>query len=185
MLDPVDFKDFLQPFPPDLLPTSDSPLAYHPLDDTDKPGWPKNLRMQLCRLYLQLGIFLDYFTGEHASSLSMQLRAILMSENKDPDTIVAVARFIIPEKHIRLFPQFLIDSTFPPTFLLHGKEDSAVHVQESYNMKNILDAAGVEVVLRVVDGEEHSFDYAQGADKKHEALFDEAFVFIRKVFDGI
>ncbi|KAI5119047.1 hypothetical protein M0805_005913 [Coniferiporia weirii] len=184
MLDPNEFRQFLIPFPPDLQTISDSPLVYHSLDHPTTPGWPANPRMQLCRLYLQLGNFLDYYTGEHIPSLSTRLRAILESKGGDLDAAVAASHDVIPQKHIGLFPQFLIDSNFPPTFLFHGGKDSAVRVQESLHLKKLLDAAGVDAILRVADGQEHSFDYSKGASERFAATFDEAFIFMSKVFNG-
>ncbi|THH11144.1 hypothetical protein EW145_g848 [Phellinidium pouzarii] len=185
ILDPDNFRQFLAPFPPDLQATSDSNLLYHPQDHPSTPGWPANPRMQLCRLYLQLGMFLDYYTGEHVPSLSTYLRTILESESSNVDVPASALRDAIPSRHIRLFPQFLVDSTFPPTFIIHGEQDSAVRVQESHDLKELLDAAGVEAVLCVIEGQEHSFDYSAAAKAKFAPLFDEAFIFIRKIFHGV
>lgn len=137
--------------------------------------------MPLCRLYLQLGVYLDYFTGEHEPSLSAQLRSVLEEGHSDPETLTARLRALIPAKHIPLFPQFLIDSSFPPAYLIHGDQDSAVHSRESYNMACLLSSCGVENTLRIVEGEEHSFDYAHGAKEKHTALYNDTFEFIRDI----
>ena len=183
MLDPADFAHFLVPFPLDLHVISDSSLAYHPPTHPTKPGWPANPRMQLCRLLLQEGQFLDYYTGEHAeSSLSNPLRKLLEVKAGDGELAADAAREMIPNKHLRLFPQYLIDSSFPPTFIMHGENDSAVRVTESLHLKNLLDKAGVQNELRIIEGEEHSFDYAKGATEKYASLFDEAFHFVDKIF---
>lgn len=180
ILDPAIFGHFLHPLPPNLRPTSDSPLAYHP-PDSPTPGYPANLRMQLCRLYLQLGVFLDYWTGEHEPSLSVRLRSALALDDDDQvcvsgDLVRASAN--IPATHLRVFPQFMIDSSFPPTFLVHGESDSAVKKEESFNMQRVLEALNVNVTLRIVEGQEHSFDYAKGAEDNFGTLFDEIFVFL-------
>lgn len=153
---------------------------YNPKDHPTAPGFPANLRMQLCRMYLQLGVFLDHYAGEHDPSLSAKLRSVLDSHG-DPRTLVATLRVLIPQKHMPLFPQLLIDSSFPPTFLIHGEVDSAVRPEESHNMARLLSIQGVEATIRIAPGEEHSFDYAVGAQDKYSRLFDEAFTFIAQV----
>ena len=169
MLDPQDFRQFLYPFPPELQRTSDSPLAYHP-PTSPTPGYPANPRMQLCRLLLQTGAFLDYFTGAYEPSLSLQLREGL-NLNDGPDTIEAKARETIPKEHLSVFPQFWMDASFPPTFIMHGGADTAVRPDESRNIERLLRRAGVDATLRIAEGEEHSFDYASGSEEKYSALF--------------
>ena len=115
-MDPVDFADYLYPFKDGALkPISDSPLAYHP-QTYHIPGYPANPRMLLARLYFQLGVFLDYYTGQHDPSLSDTLRQSLSKPefNVDDDLMHQ-----IPERQRSLFPQFGVDSNWPPTFLLH------------------------------------------------------------------
>lgn len=181
MLDPDVFREFLHPFPAESQPSSDSPLAYHPPNHPSTPGMPANLRMQLCRLYLQLGVFLDYYTGQYDPSLSSQLRSILDDHDDNPEMLTKLFQTAIPERHILLFPQLLVDSTFPPTFLLHGELDSAVRSEESSNIARLFNLHGVENILRIVKGEEHSFDYAEGAEARHTFVFDEAFHFVKNI----
>jgi len=176
ILDPADFSQFLHPFPADLRPISDSPLAYHP-PTSPTPGYPANPRMQLCRLYLQLGAFLDYYTGQHEPSLSARLRNVIDTIQRSD---VSVPRAIIPIQHLPLFPQFVATESFPPTFLIHGGADTAVKPQESLTMQKILQELKVEVQLRVVEGKEHSFDYEPVSEEGYVELFDEAFEFISK-----
>lgn len=128
-----------------------------------------------------MGVFLDYFTGSHEPSISLQLRQLLDLEG-DPDILASKTREIINPRHVEVFPQFFIDSSFPSAFLVHGGVDTAVRPGESRNMERLLKRVGVEVTLRIVDDEEHSFDYAPGSEDKHANLFDEAFAFIAKVF---
>lgn len=191
MLDPLDFAHFLYPFPADLKPIADSPLAYNPLDHPTNPGWPANPRMQLCRLYIQEAVYLDYITGVHTPSLSKQLTKALTKEgllhtrtDAELDKAAGVARGIIPDRARRLFPQFIVDESWPPVFFLHGEKDSVVHLRESQMMKRLLDAAGVTNEMRVAEGAEHSFDYAKGATEKYASHLDDAFVFIGKLFDS-
>ena len=138
--------------------------------------------MPFCRLLLQLGVFLDYYTGNHEPSISVGWRDALKnlpSEDSPALDKEEMLRDLIPVEHGCLFPQLLIDPTFPPTFLLHGERDTAVHLRESVNLKRLLDIHQVRNVLRVVEGEEHSFDYADGASKKYETTFDEVFDFLQ------
>ncbi|KIJ64601.1 hypothetical protein HYDPIDRAFT_111975 [Hydnomerulius pinastri MD-312] len=171
MLDPADFPTFLYPGTAAVYPTSDSPLAYHP-PTYRIPGYPSNPRMLLGRLYLQLGTFLDYYTGQHEPSLSACLRAISSGD----DTL----RLQIPEKHLDLFPQLWITTDWPSTCLVHGTSDTAVHIQESQNMLRLLQQSRVEAELLEVEGKEHSFDYEPGAQELHRVLFDHVVSFLMK-----
>ena len=141
-----------------------SELAYHP-PESPTPGWPANPRMVVTRLYLQLGTFLDYYTGQHQPSISQALRS---SPNKD----------VIPEEQLRLFPQFFVNDEFPPTFFLHGANDTAVPVKESLDLRAQLDGLGVRTAAEIVEGQEHSFDYAEGAHVEFESCFDKAWSFV-------
>jgi acetyl esterase/lipase len=47
---------------------------------------------------------------------------------------------------------------YPPTAILHGTGDSAVPVQQSYDMAETLRAMGVPLIERYEEGEEHVFD---------------------------
>ena len=179
------------------------------------PGWPKNPRMQLCRVLLQEGVYLDYLTGEFEPSLSERIRGVVRDarararakaeggkakeakegdkdkeENllEDPELTSKILALIGP-KHVKLFPQFLIDASFPPTYIVHGELDSGVRVGESRNLVRLLERNGAlerndgvkRGTLRVVRGEEHSFDYASGAYEKYGEMFDEVFEFV----DGV
>lgn len=126
--------------------------------------------MLLARLYLQLGVFLDYYTGQHG--LSYKLRdKLLATHHMTSSTVPTFERGIlvedveIPPEHLSLFPQFSVTSSWPSSFLVHGAQDSAVLVEESHAMEQLLADAGVPVTLRVIPGQEHSFDYAPTAEK--------------------
>lgn len=183
MLDPADFPEFLHPFTPSSLQvTSDSALAYHP-ETWHIPGYPANPRMLLSRLYLQMGVILDYYTGKHTPSLSASLRESLdaaATEEEDAAALTARKRRLIPERHHAIFPQFGVTSAWPPTFLCHGESDSAVPVYESRHMHALLVDAGVPVQLRVVKGKEHSFDYEANAESLHGSTeFDLVLEFLK------
>lgn len=174
LLDPVDFPEHLFPFPASNdKPVSDSPLSYHP-DTYVIPGYPANPRMLLARLYLQLGSLIDYYTGDHEPSLSNALRSALEKfggEQTSNSLVTEVLRDLIPSSHQPIFPQLNITSTWPPTLLIHGSADSAVPVQESRHVHSLLDHAGVRAELLIVEGEEHSFDYAEDAESRFEVEF--------------
>ncbi|KAF8651940.1 hypothetical protein AX16_004583 [Volvariella volvacea WC 439] len=149
LLDPQDFEDYLYPFPHEsenevaLKPEkrsrrwiSDSPLAYHS-KEYRIPGYPANPRMLVTRLYLQLGVFLDYWTGEFDPSISSKLRSVpptaqddkkgrlreqstgdgeYMDGDRDKrDKIMGACRGLVPEKHHVLFPQLYLTSTPSPS----------------------------------------------------------------------
>ncbi|KAJ7213847.1 Alpha/Beta hydrolase protein [Mycena pura] len=176
LLDPQDFSEFLHPNCKSLGPISDSPLSYHPAS-SPTPGLPANPRMPLSRLYLQLGVVLDYATGQHEPSLSARLRPLL--DAADPFARQNAMQARIPPVHHRIFPQFNITPHFPPTFLFHGAKDSAVPVQESEHMRALLERAGVPVRLLVVEGAEHSLDFAPDAEALYGVHFDEMAEFLR------
>ncbi|TRM63917.1 Alpha/Beta hydrolase protein [Schizophyllum amplum] len=166
LLDPVTFASYLAPQSQTLPPISGSPLAYHS-QDSPTPGYPANPRMQLARLYLQLGVFLDYYTGQHEPSLSQTLRKNCQSghtETDDSDTI--------PVVHRCLFPQLNVNTTWPPTLICHGECDTAVPVAESVHLRDVIQEIGGSAELRVFPGKEHSFDYAVDAEDDLGEEFD-------------
>ncbi|PCH40121.1 alpha/beta-hydrolase [Wolfiporia cocos MD-104 SS10] len=182
LLDPNNFHDYIFPRSCSLPLTSDSALAYHP-PTSPTPGFPANPRMFLARLYLQLGTYMDYYTGCHEPSLSDALRSA--AANCSAQDIIKGApgtelpsihlRSIIPPEHLLLFPQFGVTSNWPSTYLVHGSADTAVLADESRYMYGLLQKAGVDVSLTIVEGKEHSFDYESDAESIHGVeggLFD-------------
>jgi acetyl esterase/lipase len=92
-------------------------------------------------------LFPDYMTG--IDGLSREIA------NKGIDAI--------PEKHRRLFPLSFGDlAKLPPTFLLHGMNDSAVTVDCSVQAEKKLREAGVDVVKDFPEDGEHGFDVRAG-----------------------
>ncbi|EPQ50964.1 alpha/beta-hydrolase [Gloeophyllum trabeum ATCC 11539] len=159
---------------------SDSPLAYHPAT-SPTPGYPASPRMQLTRLYLQLGVFLDYYTGCHEPSLSAQLREALTSSSDDDAHLEAHMRSLIPDEHLCLFPQFDSLNEWPPALLVHGTSDTADKIRESEHLHALLQGAGVDVILKQVEGEEHSFDYQADAEERFgRIMFDDVAEFLVK-----
>lgn len=193
ILDPGDFSEYLHPASTQSQPTADSPLAYHPRTYRI-PGYPANPRMLLGRLYLQMGTFLDYYTGSHNPSLSATLRARLRDQLQGDHSAPAMqnpgsrgslqsSQEVIPVAHRHLFPQFVITPALPPMFLIHGSSDTAVVVNESHNLRSLLKGSGVRAELVVVEGKEHSFDYEPSAEDEFGGpggLFDRAVSFLRE-----
>lgn len=174
LLDPQKFASFLYPDSQSLESTWSSELSYAPAT-APIPGYPTNPRMLLIRIYLQLGVFLDYYTDSFEPSLSAALREANL-DTPQLDTL-------IPKEHLPLFPQFADHSSWPPTLLIHGEIDSSVPANDSIVLHSLLKKAGVESHLKIVPGEEHSFDYAPDAQAKHGnpgGLFDEIGEFIVK-----
>ncbi|KAI0822343.1 alpha/beta-hydrolase [Trametes gibbosa] len=195
ILDVNDFSEYLHPACTRLPPTSDSALAYYP-PTHHIPGYPANPRMLLGRLYLQMGTFLDYYTGSHAPSLSATLGALLREVNHDDHSssghpspgpssgaLQTELRGAIPAAHRHLFPQLGVDPALPPMFLIHGSADTAVKVTESENMRSLLQRVGVRAELVIVEGKEHSFDYeptAEGEFGCPGGLFDRTVIFLQE-----
>lgn len=180
ILDPAQFTTFLHPASTAQAPVAQSPLTYHG-PDSATPGLPSNPRMQLARLWLQLGTYLDYWTGAHTPSLSDALRALLPAGEEHTEHAELDARLAeaLPPAEHAIFPQLLVTHDWPRVLLVHGSEDSAVPVDSSKAMHARLRAAKVETVLRVLDGSEHSFDLKNGAEATFGGLFDEAVEFLR------
>lgn len=175
LTDPQRFHSYLYPQSSELESISDSPIAYHPPTYVI-PGYPSNPRMFLGPLYLQLGTYLDYYTGMHEPSLSAYLRSLPVDAGLRANPI--------PEQHRRLFPHYGVTSAWPPTCLVHGSSDTAVLVEESRHLHSLLVAANVDVELWEVDGAEHSFDYAPPAEGiSYETLFHDVVKFLSDHLD--
>jgi len=170
LLDKSDFPDFIYPKSLDLPRTTSSKPTYHG-PDYHIPGFPSNPRMLLARLFLQFGIYLDYYTGIHNPSISNQLRLYISNRQQSLQPLP------IPEDHHQLFPQFNI-SSLPPIFFIHGSDDTAVPAKESQSLRDQLQVFGTSTVLKICVGMEHSFDYQQDAEKLWGDIFDEAFTFL-------
>ncbi|KAK0504296.1 Alpha/Beta hydrolase protein [Armillaria luteobubalina] len=168
LLDPSNFTDHIFPTSATSFPIADSPLEYHSLT-SPTPGYPANPRMLLARLYLQLGTFLDYYTGAHEPSLSATLCT------RAPP--IAIDELTL--KHKILFPQMNVTGAWPPTLFVHGAIDTAVPADESRHLHYLLLDAGVNSELVVIDGMEHSFDYAPESEEKFGTLFDSIAIFFR------
>ncbi|KAF8956513.1 Alpha/Beta hydrolase protein [Flammula alnicola] len=152
LLNRDDFPDYLYPFKRGAPSrTSDSPLVYHPVT-----GDPANSRIYLPPLYLQLGCFVDYYTGMHEPSLSNTLGATLEDD-------------FITETEL----------DWPPTMLLHGTGDSAIPVDDSCHMQAVIERAGIPVELIEFEVMEHLLDFAPDAEEIWGEKFDRAKDFLR------
>ncbi|KAK7028854.1 hypothetical protein VNI00_014867 [Paramarasmius palmivorus] len=172
LLEPSNFSEFIHPFSAsETNPIAESPLEYHP-PTYHIPGYPANPRMLLSRLYLQLGTFLDYYTGQHEPSLSASLR-------KADGEGTSLAK-CIREHDVPIIPSLFVDSSWPATMFIHGSEDTAVPVHESEHLHSLLQEAGATSELVVVEGKEHSFDYEPNSEDTHGELFDRIAQFLDK-----
>jgi acetyl esterase/lipase len=161
LVDPANLKKFLHPFPEGLPEaTSDGP--------------PQS-RMPLNVLTLQLAIWLDYYTGQFNPSLSGILRDAL-----DAGLPRLSIRDLVPERHRLLFPTFLINSSWPPTLMLHGTADTAVPILSSQRIKTLLTNAGVSAELIEIDGKEHVFDAKPNADVEFAEVYDKVEDFLKR-----
>lgn len=138
-------------------------------------------RMQLTRLYYQLGEWLDYYTGDH--TLSRHLRQLrpspTPSSTESPSTLDPIkAREVIGEKHAVLFPQFGVAGDWPPSLFVHGSEDPQVPLYESEHLVGKLRAVGVENKLIVIEGKSHAFDLVPDAEEEFGGLFDQVSAFL-------
>lgn len=192
ILDPTLFEDLRYPEcqSSSSRVITDSPNTYFPPDSPDivgkpgsltntgPPGFPSNRRMFLGRLYLQLGEYLDYYTGEHEPSLSAAIRKEAQqsaSSSENSRNLQECLAHIIPSQHLHLFPSLLpahAYASWPPVYFLHGSIDTAVPVCESQHLHGLLRKAGVTSVMSVAEGMEHSFDYQPAAEVVHKEEFD-------------
>ena len=171
LLDAASLQKFIYPFPEGLPAlTSDAPPAINPAT-----GIPTEPRIPLSLLPMQLGTWLDYYTGEFNPSLSGIVRDA-MDANVPPLSL----RELVPERHRVLFPTFMVNSSSPPTLMLHGTADTAVPIHSSRRMKLLLTNAGVSAELIEVEGQEHGFDTHQNANVEFAEVFDKVEVFLKR-----
>ena len=164
LLDTSPFRDFIYPFTSSRAANAvivDVPLIF------TETGYPANPRQLLARVWLQLGVYVDYFVGQHEPSLSERLWA--EGKRLDDDKFGQ----LVPPHHRRLIPQLNVTSSWPPTYFAHGRLDTATPLRESEHMYNLLKKNGVEARLRVVEDKEHSFDFETDAEKTYGEDFDE------------
>jgi dipeptidyl aminopeptidase/acylaminoacyl peptidase len=136
--------------------------------------------MLVAPLYFQLGVFLDYLTGEHSPSVSERLRQAMPSYSSiDYDTAESILKQTLPARAQSLFPQLLISSSWPPSILLHGTTDTAVPISEAREIHAALGKRGVRVELKEIEGEEHGFDLVSEAANQYGQVFGQIEEFIK------
>jgi len=119
----------------------------------DEQKRPFNPRQYMFGYSLQCGRFLDSLTGVKGISQTIS------------ESLASSAREIpIPEDAKVLFPQLNLAASFPPTFMTHGTNDTAVLVDESRYFSKQLTELGVENILVEVQGGDHGFDFGVKAD---------------------
>ena len=147
--------------------------------------------MQLVWLNLQYGELLDYLTGQHDPSFSAILRDACKLEEPTSTSYTAiieaakelqeVAREKIDEKHRRnLFAQFNVSSDWPSVVFVHGVCDTGLPLIDSDHMYGLLKDAGVSTEIYRMEGEEHAFDYLEGAEEKWGLEFDQTIAFVHQ-----
>ncbi|BGP12832.1 hypothetical protein JCM10213_008094 [Rhodosporidiobolus nylandii] len=141
------------------IPLLDDLSPYERLRDQSKDappevwtdiGWTPNNRGIYYFYLLQTGQAVDVLSG--IRGLSKRLLDLPLAER-------AAA---VPPEARAVFPSLDIPFSFPPTYLLHGMQDTAVSIDESRNLSRALREAGVEVKLWEVEGGEHGFDTENG-----------------------
>jgi len=127
-------------------------------------------RVKLFPWWWQNGIMLDILAGE--VGLSDRLRPLPPAEREAA----------IPAHLATIFPQLHINSSFPPTILIHGKDDTAVIVGESEYTYQQLQKAGVRSELHVVPGAEHGLVIMPSWKEVPEAagMYKKGFEFLAK-----
>jgi acetyl esterase/lipase len=68
-----------------------------------------------------------------------------------------------PERYRDLSPITYVDENAPPTLIIQGLRDTGVQSEESTNLADRLDAAGVDNELLLLPNTEHGFDAAFGS----------------------
>jgi acetyl esterase/lipase len=148
------------------------------------PKGPDNPRTMW--LYVQMGTYLDYYTGEHEPSLSGRLKDVLENQDWEDERTHRISaelqeemKEIIPTKHRALFPQLMVDESFPPVFICHGTADQAINIAENEHLGSIMHARGVRVTFMRVEGVNHLWDSEDAAEERNRREMDEmaAFVF--------
>ncbi|KAG2009678.1 hypothetical protein CC2G_012579 [Coprinopsis cinerea AmutBmut pab1-1] len=174
-----DFKSFLHPFEEDDL----SEVAHDPRFSRGT----LSARVHVSTLYLQSGVWLDYYTGRHDPSISRTLQRLCRFSQFVSPLEISVADEGVRDQVVEevkcvdgLFPQLKVSSDWPPVFLIHGSGDTSVPVGESVHLYGLLQEAGVPAELVMVEGEEHGFDQGKESESKWGSYFDRAMEWLRK-----
>jgi dipeptidyl aminopeptidase/acylaminoacyl peptidase len=130
----------------------------------------RNGRVNLFPWWWQNGDFIDHLIGE--TGLSERLRHLPSAEREAA----------VPADVAKLFPQLNIDSTFPPTILIHGHKDSTVLVSESEYTHSQFQKAGIRSILHIVPDADHDLRMPPERKLASQAkdLYKQAFEFLCK-----
>ncbi len=123
---------------------STQPVCESPLSRTAEGGLSDETgRVMLFPWLWKTGEFVDYIVGDHG--LADKLRKLPLEEREGA----------VPEEFRKAILQTQYTSEYPPTVLLHGKEDPLVLIEESKHTYAKLKALGVKVELHALDGAVH------------------------------
>ena len=127
-----------------LLNEPQQPISYDPMTffGDDAPNGDSG-RTNLLMWWWRTGGFVDVVLG--INGISKFLRALSFGQREG----------LIPESLRTAFLQTQISETFPPTFLLHGKDDKMVLPNESQATYDRLLELGMEAELHMLDGAGH------------------------------
>ena len=94
----------------------------------------------------------------HPKAPSLFITSVIHPEKFEDET--KLWAFVDSVSSLRVLKQRQAEgrTEYPPTALLHGTGDTAVPVQQSYDMAKTLKEMGVPVIERYEDGQEHVFD---------------------------
>lgn len=177
-----EYEQFIYPFTKEPLPIETDIFVPSP----PPPEW--HVRWSLRRLTVQLGSWVDHYTGAYSPSLSAVLQSKLGEHPDNSKEQTQVLEKLIPAEYRHLFPQIHakeVQGDWPATFLFHGNADTAVLFQESQYMKDVLEAAGAKVELVVAEGQDHGFDCGPDAEEKWGWMFERAFGFVKGAVEGV
>lgn len=114
---------------------------------------------------------LHVWRSSHPKSVSLFITAAMHPEKFDDEAqLDAFIRSVSP---LQVLKQRQAEgrTDYPPTAFLHGTGDTAVPVQQSYDMAKTLKEMGVAVIERYEDGEEHVFDLKYTVSLRNSSLF--------------
>jgi len=174
-LESTQFINYTYPYVNGLPPVITECIISDDFLDED-PEKRSDPRTNVYNFYFQRGNYLDYYTGLHCPSISESLRGVL---SKGDCTLEDFKRVIPTHKH-SLFPQLSVDANWPPTVMIHGTIDDAVLIDESRNLRDIVQSVGAPVKLIEVEGELHGWDCYPAAAAKNKAEFDAVKEFIEQ-----
>lgn len=172
--------------------TEADPRMCTPLSTTN----PARTSRILWEAMMAEGKALDYLTG--VPGLGEKLRASRVTSIQ-PRNIIVDAPFLashvssttmaggeaaivdldqIPSESKRLLPQLCMESSFPPTYLIHGLSDTSVTPEESIRTYDQLRELGVPAELSLIEGEGHCFDWQREEEPHIKAVLDKVTNFL-------